>query len=662
MANLSNINDKFLVTTGGNVLIGQTSAIGSSIFQVTGNSTFAGNVTANVGTFNSDSGGTGLKIIGRSAANSGALRYYQNNGTTQTARIESNDSIFEINSISNLPIELKTNDTLALTLDTSQNATFAGMITVNGGGIDIDNNDDVRLRFDNASVFKAGLQVATTAGDMIAGSAVNDFAIRAQENMLFATGGNTEIMRITSAGNVGIGTAGYAQKRLDVSGPTGAQVLITGDSDDVGTTAGIMFRSEASEENGLARVKGGIFFERIAGSFGNGKLKFAVNGSVNNNTVAVTDVAMTIDNNKNVGIGTTSPSEKLTVDAQSADGVTTTIASFHSNEGESGDTAIQLAVRRSDSLGSDRKTFLNATGAGNFEIQRSGSTKVTISGTGDVGITAAAYLGFNGAGDASHSVAYNAGIDGVQLRGQNGVILGTGGGATAIERMRIDQNGQMTYQGAEPGTTGIRFQGSGTCNGYAGSLLNFYAMDVMRDQGSGKAMNVQGTIDIAAGYGIGFGASAGGGATSTLLDDYEEGTWTPVAYASNGTATGSYSQQLGTYTKIGRQVTCMFDFQVTLSGTMVGFAGISGLPFTVGNSSASGGGMAGYSVNQFRSSSLFAASTTGKQISGFPQQNASYMYCQLDNSGVNGFAGASAAAWNIGTSGRCTGFVIYFTD
>ena len=46
MANLSNINNKFLVTTGGNVLIGQTSAVGSSIFQVTGNSTFAGTITS----------------------------------------------------------------------------------------------------------------------------------------------------------------------------------------------------------------------------------------------------------------------------------------------------------------------------------------------------------------------------------------------------------------------------------------------------------------------------------------------------------------------------------------------------------------------------------------------------------------------------------------
>ena len=39
MANLSNINNKFLVTTGGNVLIGQTSAVGSSKLQVTGTMT-----------------------------------------------------------------------------------------------------------------------------------------------------------------------------------------------------------------------------------------------------------------------------------------------------------------------------------------------------------------------------------------------------------------------------------------------------------------------------------------------------------------------------------------------------------------------------------------------------------------------------------------------
>jgi len=97
--------------------------------------------------------------------------------------------------------------TTALTISSSQNATFAGMITVNGGGIDIDNDNDIRLRFDNASTFYAGLEVATTAGDMIATTAVNDFAIRSTENMLFATGGNVERMRITAQGNVKIGSS-----------------------------------------------------------------------------------------------------------------------------------------------------------------------------------------------------------------------------------------------------------------------------------------------------------------------------------------------------------------------------------------------------------------------------------------------------------------------
>ena len=36
MANLSNINNKFLVTTGGNVLIGQTAAVGTSVLQAEG--------------------------------------------------------------------------------------------------------------------------------------------------------------------------------------------------------------------------------------------------------------------------------------------------------------------------------------------------------------------------------------------------------------------------------------------------------------------------------------------------------------------------------------------------------------------------------------------------------------------------------------------------
>ena len=58
-----------------------------------------------------------------------------------------------------------------------------------------------------------------------------------------------------------------------------------------------------------------IFFERIAGDFGNGKMILAVNSSVSNTSVTGADHALTIDTNKNVGIGTTGPNDKLEVSA-----------------------------------------------------------------------------------------------------------------------------------------------------------------------------------------------------------------------------------------------------------------------------------------------------------------------------------------------------------
>ena len=57
------------------------------------------------------------------------------------------------------------------------------------------------------------------------------------------------------------------------------------------------------------------------------------------------------------------------------------------------------------------------------------------------------------------------------------------------------------------------------------------------------------------GKGIDFSATAGTG-TSELLDDYEEGTFTPeIADASSGGNTGSAALAEGYYTKVGRLVT-----------------------------------------------------------------------------------------------------------
>ena len=78
--------------------------------------------------------------------------------------------------------------------------TDAELITSGGHGIDIESTALPRLRFYNGTSFKGGMEAIQTAGSFVAGSAVNDFGIRSQDDLLFATGGSTERMRILSSG------------------------------------------------------------------------------------------------------------------------------------------------------------------------------------------------------------------------------------------------------------------------------------------------------------------------------------------------------------------------------------------------------------------------------------------------------------------------------
>jgi hypothetical protein len=86
-----------------------------------------------------------------------------------------------------------------------------------------------------------------------------------------------------------------------------------------------------------------------------------------------------------------------------------------------------------------------------------------------------------------------------------------------------------------------------------------------------------GNLIVANGQGVDFSATPGTG-TSELLADYEEGIWTPT-YVSSG-ATFGYTQQFGSYVKIGNLVYAQFYLNVTASGTTTNQVTISGLPFT----------------------------------------------------------------------------------
>lgn len=89
---------------------------------------------------------------------------------------------------------------------------------------------------------------------------------------------------------------------------------------------------------------------------------------------------------------------------------------------------------------------------------------------------------------------------------------------------------------------------------------------------------------------IGFPATQNPSVAVNTLDDYEEGTWTPVIGGSGGTSGQTYSVQSGTYVKIGKQVTAWFDVTLSTLGTVTTSAQIQGLPFTVENANATSGG------------------------------------------------------------------------
>ena len=78
--------------------------------------------------------------------------------------------------------------------------------------------------------------------------------------------------------------------------------------------------------------------------------------------------------------------------------------------------------------------------------------------------------------------------------------------------------------------------------------------------------------------GITFPATQVPSADANTLDDYEEGTWTPIIASSTGSITAYTSS--GRYTKIGNIVSVNGTFTITTAGTAGGYGEVNGYPFT----------------------------------------------------------------------------------
>ena len=132
-----------------------------------------------------------------------------------------------------------------------------------------------------------------------------------------------------------------------------------------------------------------------------------------------------------------------------------------------------------------------------------------------------------------------------------------------------------------------------------------------------------GNLVVNSGNGIDFSATAQApGSTSELLDDYEEGTFTPTYVGSTTSGDHAYTTQAGFYEKIGRLVNFRIRLTTTAKGTIAGNITIAGLPFTSASTANSYGGA--YSVN-----GAGLSITAGTNVNGYVNLNAATISLQV---------------------------------
>ena len=140
------------------------------------------------------------------------------------------------------------------------------------------------------------------------------------------------------------------------------------------------------------------------------------------------------------------------------------------------------------------------------------------------------------------------------INSDDGVISGTAG---------------LKSTGANDGALNIQTNGSNAISISSGQRSTFPT-----------TIGVGGATPSTSGSGVTFPATASASSDANTLDDYEEGTWTPVVNGFISNPTMSYLFQLGTYTKVGRLVV----FELLVRGQRVsGGSGriyIKGLPYT----------------------------------------------------------------------------------
>lgn len=237
--------------------------------------------------------------------------------------------------------------------------------------------------------------------------------------------------------------------------------------------------------------------------------------------------------------------------------------------------------------------------------------------------------------------------------------IGTAGGNFIVggASTTVVINGDINITGNVTGSSGATFTNItvGANNGFhvdGGAPANSLTVNNVGDTvvGSGHSVYIANgnLVFQTTGTGIDFSGVgiASTSASSSILHDYEEGTFTPefANAASGGTESSSYTTQHGRYTKIGNLVHVdIFLRNVVSNGLGTGQFFIRGLPFTVKSGSIYIGqaGLSRVDLNAAASSLYSFANAEGGALSALrvfqTKDNVQHsaVPCDAVNSGLN---------------------------
>jgi len=425
--------------------------------------------------------------------------------------------------------------------------------TVTADGLILGDND--KAIFGAGSDLQIYHQTTGTAGSYIAENGTGDLRISGNNLWLNDVSGGTYFRAVNGsyaklyyAGDEKLATTSTG---IDVTGTVTADGLTVDGNVGIGTSSPAVdlhikqagtptLRIEDSSDGSYGQIFVGGNVMSIDADQGNASaaslMRFRIDGTE----------AMRIDSSGNVGIGTTSPSSTLEISA-----TTTPILNFERQDSLYGNGIIRSVgntgtVNAEIGLGGGSNSFIT------FDTNAAEAMRITSAGSVGIGTSS-------------------------PTSGRKLHVFDDGDANVKVETTTAAGDARLELTSDSAGVSQIRFGDEASSN--TGLLTYNHATDSMAfTVNASESLRIDSSGHAIIPAGVTLGTATGVYSADKTLDDYEEGTWTPVI--SDGTNNATSNIAVGSYTKTGNHVHVQGRVRLSSLGSATGALEMTGLPFT----------------------------------------------------------------------------------